>query len=447
MKTYPTTTWKTQKITIPILIVLLLAAFCSFSYGQQRTVPSSALRLNQLSVDSLRAVSSPVLSRTPQEYLVSNPQISQNVRELQTEMQQIRVQDQSGEFRTVTSSLQEFRLTEQQPMAYIESNETYIDRSALPAEAKVMSGVWVAKCAEPGAYGDQVQFQLVFLKAFPVEFNPGEQSWDGSIRMKCVQIGTAGGSPPATIELKEPVRYNLTVNGKDFGDKEIGAINQEIAEPYKLMVTDRVQDAVELGLRQMGEAGSMAEMAPVIPYIHITSDKTGIQGYGIATARVNISLVGSSTAPPVQVSLRSDKGHLEPETVTLSGAEPVQTVTLRSSGTGNTVVSASVAGFITTAQTIRFGFPWSFLVSALIGGIIGTLIRIFGMRKEGFNVLSFIAGVLAGLLVALAYWGIGLNLLGLNINIDFMNEVAVLVLSALGGIAGAAKIGKAAGAE
>jgi hypothetical protein len=376
-----------------------------------------------------------------------DPEIQEKYSILQNQPLEIMVVEQNGESRQVQSKLKDFNLREDEQIALVKTDELYIDPSLLQVEARVMEGVFVAKPFDTQVYGSQVQFQLALLQTFPVQINAEKDGWVGSIRLKCIQIGTAGNVPPATIELKEPLRYNLTVNGKDLGDREIPAINIEVPEVYTLLLSDRVLDEVELGLRQVNEAGGIIERAPVTPYISITADKKKIQGYGIQAAKVYVTLVGASTAPPVPVPLKSDKGSLEPETVTVSGNEPLQTVTLRSSGTGNTTVSASVVGFITTDQTVRFVFPWSFIISALIGGIIGTMIRIFGMRKEGFNILSFIAGVLVGLIVALAYWGIGLNLLGLNINIDFMNEVAVLVLSALGGIVGAVKIGKAAGAD
>jgi len=419
----------------------------AFSQERRLTDEGNNRNLRNLQIQDTVLLANPEFQHVATEYLEANPQLQQEVRQFQNEVRPIKVKEADGSTSLVNASLKNFKLQQNQNIGYIETSETYIDRSTIPADARVMNGVYVAKCAQPGAYGDQVQFQLVLLKAFPVEYNIDNGTWNGSIRMKCVQVGDYGGHPPTPIALQEPIVYNLTVNDKNFGDKQIREINQEVPADYMLHSTDNVEDEVKLGVRQMGEMESVDEEAPVIPFVSITTDRPSIQGYGIQTAKVKVKLVGSSKAGPITFSLNSDKGYLEPDEVTLSGADPSQTVTLRSEGTGATVVSANLTGFLTTSQRVNFGFPWSFIISAIIGGIIGTLIRIYGMRKEGFSWLSFIAGVLTGVIVAALYWAVGYNVLKLTIDINYLNEFAVICVSAVGGILGAVRLGKAVGAD
>ena len=71
--------------------------------------------------------------------------------------------------------------------------------------------------------------------------------------------------------------------------------------------------------------------------------------------------------------------------------------------------------------------PWPFLVAAILGGVGGTLLR---RRRRKLALADFVAGVVAGLVSALAY-AIGLNLTGFNLNVRF-GEVVVLVVAALG---------------
>jgi hypothetical protein len=82
---------------------------------------------------------------------------------------------------------------------------------------------------------------------------------------------------------------------------------------------------------------------------------------------------------------------------------------------------------------VRFVFPWLFLAAAILGGVVGSLIRWArtenaGRRKLWIELL--VLGVLVGLVVASAY-SIGINLIGFE-PAAHAGEAVVFVLSALG---------------
>jgi hypothetical protein len=363
----------------------------------------------------------------------------------QKNVQKISVKGDDGSVRTFNSTLADFKLDKYQAFAYVPSREVFLDPGTLPTGAQVMKGVYVAVPADTTAFGSQVQFQLAFIKAFPVAYNPEERQWGGSIRMKCYPIDPALLGQPGTIELQEPIAYNLTVNGIDLGDRAISRINTEVPEDYTIRETLNVHDMVRIGVRQLGETDEEEKAVEVIPYIKVTCDKETIQGYGIQTASVNVMLIGTTSPAPMAVPLQlKGKGELSPKAVMLSGDNPLQTVTLRSEGGGSVQIEAEAA-ILSLPATVSFGFPWSFLISAFIGAVVGSLIRILLLNKTGFDIRSFIAGILIGIAVALCYWAIGLNLLDITITVNYLNEAAVIAFSLLGGLAGAVKFKKLAG--
>jgi len=205
--------------------------------------------------------------------------------------------------------------------------------------------------------------------------------------------------------------------------------------PDTVRIPETDKNTVLLGLRETNTNSWFNDEREVNPFIRVSSHKNTIQGYGIETTLIDIELLGVSDFDPIEVSVRAENGFVEPQRVELSSMAPVQTVSLRSKGAKKDVVTVA-SDVPSSPDGVDYVFPWVFLLFAILGGIIGTLIRMLPKAKKGFRVKAFIAGVLTGFIVALAYWAIGLNLLNFNLDFEYFNEGAVLVLSALGGIAG-----------
>ncbi|MCA6079120.1 hypothetical protein [Fulvivirga sedimenti] len=169
----------------------------------------------------------------------------------------------------------------------------------------------------------------------------------------------------------------------------------------------------------------------VRPFIEIIAEKKSIQGMGIEEIPITVRFRGSSSSSSEQVVLHVSSGDLERTTINLPYNQARQ-VKLRSSGLENISIHATSNTLSGTSNNIiiKQQFPWMFLVSALLGGIVGILIR-NGYRKDNKQaVTQFLAGTLMGLIAALAYYVLGVNFLQLRVSSMF-NEFAVFTFSAL----------------
>ena len=114
-------------------------------------------------------------------------------------------------------------------------------------------------------------------------------------------------------------------------------------------------------------------------------------------------------------------------------------VTLRSAGTGEALLRASGPGLEEATATIVFVWPWVFLVAALLGGVLGGLAAAAQERRTGGSAHwgpSAFKGLLVGVVAALAWYALGVNLLSLDLGVPRQNELAVSALAALAGFFG-----------
>jgi hypothetical protein len=172
----------------------------------------------------------------------------------------------------------------------------------------------------------------------------------------------------------------------------------------------------------------------VIPYIEIDATKDRIMGFGIQKTPVHISIHGPSDGLSMSIGLSADKGYLEEDQIILEQGTTA-TVYLRSENIGESRLSVH-ADIPSLGDVVIFVFPWTFLLFSIIGAVIGSLIRIFRIKKKPFDTRSFIVGVLLGFTVSVSYWALGLDLLNIDLDIGYINEFAILALSILGGLLG-----------
>jgi uncharacterized membrane protein YjjP (DUF1212 family) len=79
----------------------------------------------------------------------------------------------------------------------------------------------------------------------------------------------------------------------------------------------------------------------------------------------------------------------------------------------------------------RFAFPWFFLLASILGGLTGSLAKYYiTVKGKKSWKKPVIGGILIGFIGAIAYYSLGVNLLGISMSAG-LNEIAVLALSAL----------------
>ena len=376
--------------------------------------------------------------QTNLQNLEVQPQFKTDYDRLYNTRQTIKYKDISGEVITRQQSPKDFKLAEGQNFASFEAPELLrtLDMALLHENAGANEYIIRAKTAE----NKEADIIPLFVSKVPVGYDPGEGTWKTSLEVILKEIKD-GKFTDEQKQLASPIIYKVYASEVPVDQFEVEFINMDIPvrelklTPGEVRVPENENNTVSLVLREMNTDTWVRDERPVDPFIRVTSHKRSIQGYGIETTLIDIELLGVSDFGPVPVSVRAENGFVEPQRVELSSMAPVQTVSLRSKGAKRDVVTVA-SDIPSSADEVDYVFPWIFLLFAILGGIIGTLIRMLPKAKKGFRVKAFIAGVLTGFIVALAYWAIGLNLLHFNLDFEYFNEGAVLVLSALGGIAG-----------
>ena len=196
-----------------------------------------------------------------------------------------------------------------------------------------------------------------------------------------------------------------------------------------------VSDSAEVKLSTTSFPGGYIKYLTVVPSLQISSNATSLQGFGIQEIPVQIRFVGSNAPDSAMVSLSASKGTVSPNPVYLR-YNNTATVYLRSDGMGKSKLSAISGSTNSNDLNFRFTFPLLFLLASLLGGLIGSLAKYFlSTGEKGSARNPIIGGILIGLIGAVAYYGLGVNLLGIHLSAG-LNALAVFALSSLCAYAG-----------
>lgn len=182
--------------------------------------------------------------------------------------------------------------------------------------------------------------------------------------------------------------------------------------------------------------GSEIELPVLRGSLRLTVSPETIQGLGLEVARVTVRAAETPGSDGLPVTLSSDRGRLDTDILSVSGNRAAST-SIRSVTTGLATVRAEAEGVVPGEASVRFVFPWLFLVAAVAGGITGAAIRRSRTDEAARRKLwldLFALGVLVGILVATAY-SVGINLLALE-PAARAGEALVFVMAALGAFFG-----------
>lgn len=167
---------------------------------------------------------------------------------------------------------------------------------------------------------------------------------------------------------------------------------------------------------------------PVVrPSIIVHASPETIHAFGLQSATITIS--GPPTLSGESMVISADRGDLDTNTLSLP-PRGAATTKIRSGAPGSATVRVEVGDVTSRVTTLRFAFPWSFLVAAVLGSLVGALIR--GRVGAGQSVaqVDVLLGLACGLVAAVAYT-IGLNLIGVELSVR-VGDAAAFVVSALG---------------
>lgn len=201
--------------------------------------------------------------------------------------------------------------------------------------------------------------------------------------------------------------------------------------------TPRVPASVKVrsSLTASGEAD--VPVSFVLPDIRVVASPERILGFGLETSVISVQASGLANPNGFLVTLQSTAGRFEPP-------EPVQldqrgfgTARLRSTVVGTARVTTASANVVNAAADVRFDWPWTLLVSALIGGVLGRVVKHASTRrrrKAGTWVRDLVLGAVAGVVATIA-WTVGVYLVPALPTV-LTGEAAYFTVGFVAGLAG-----------
>ena len=274
-------------------------------------------------------------------------------------------------------------------------------------------------------------YQILFTSQSPLQYDFEKSAFSGRISFFLAEES----ADPSTVNAPISEPLELEVNSTDIGT--LNPRHLRVAHLYFPssdieLVADHVQDSAMIMILTRSNPAGYKTYIKVKPALEIASNRKEMEGFGIQEIPLTVRYVGSNSSSAVKVSLTAEKGSLTPHTLDLKYNEPA-IVMLRSEGVGPSMISAQSARHKANNYTITYLFPWVFLIASIVGGLLGAILKFYSHTVEKkFSFKPLLVGVLMGIIGAVAYYALSINLLELELTTNStFNEFAVFGLSAL----------------
>ncbi len=284
---------------------------------------------------------------------------------------------------------------------------------------------------DSGVGGDPLIFSPMFTNLKPLVYDPDNE--EGFTSVLSFMLFSENGENKQKI--KTPVHLEINSTRLNTVPQRITMDYVNLPSKDIKVFTREVKDSVDIKIITSSAPKGYVYYLKVDPFLRLSSHDNDIQGLGIEEAEFDVQFRGSSSSDEELVTIRSSAGEVNPSSFNLA-YNKTQKVKVRSQGLKDIVLTASVATTGSTpipdSNTLVFEqkFPFLFLGFAIIGGILGVLIRLGVEGARKYPARMMMSGILMGLLGSLAYYVLGINLLELEVSSTF-NEFAVLTFSAL----------------
>jgi hypothetical protein len=338
--------------------------------------------------------------------------------------------------RITTPETFQLRQSEKNAVAVTGKSVTKLDRNSVPIlkDTATRSGVYMLPelyFAKEEGTNNQILYRILYVDSAPLRFDFGEQLYKGGIRFLPVETNYSAESPPFQKILSVPEEIIVSF-GLEAIPLEIKHINWP-PQDVEIKSKDPL-DSLEIKILTITNPQGYQKFLPVEPTIFLSSARSIIQGFGLQTIPVAVALKGITSCKPVPVNIQASLGVIDPTNFSLSDNKPKE-VNLRSESLGNIDLKVFNTTYHSNSISIKAIFPWVFLICALSGGIIGGIGNKL-KNKEKITLWTIILGCIFGLIASVAYWGLGVNLLGISIQSGILNEAMVLGVGLVAGYFG-----------
>lgn len=277
--------------------------------------------------------------------------------------------------------------------------------------------------------GIQKAYNILFSSLQPMKYNFDRKEFLATISFLLVEEppgpeGTAFNlSKPVSLEITSNTMHSITP-GKNLAISHISIPSSDV----NIACRD-VLDSVNFKIITTLNPSGYETYLPVEPALELTPGQRSIQGYGVQEVPLTIRFIGTNSADSVRVSFTVDKGTVTPNPLTMKYNQAA-IIKLRSEGQGEVKITAKSAHATSNEVTMSYSFPWLFTIASVLGGLTGGSIKFYFMGKRRKYAKPILGSILIGIIGAISYYALGLNLLEFHTSATF-NEVAVLGFSAL----------------
>jgi len=251
-----------------------------------------------------------------------------------------------------------------------------------------------------------------------------------------IQIGVLDEiNPNLTRPLPNPVQMQITADIARVEPTSNFNIDHTNLPFSRLSLIAVEPKPVTLQIRSSFAQQLEEEKLSVHPVITATASPQKIEGLGIGTADITVQIESLRQKEGVGVTLDTNKGQLETTRLTLD-KEGIATTKIRSVGVGVATITVRSAKAARAEIRVTFLWPWVFLLCALMGGLIGSAIRL--LRSKTSHARRVIRRIIRGILIALlvnAAYAVGITLIGVSLKAS-AGEALNFVLAAIGSYLG-----------
>jgi hypothetical protein len=288
--------------------------------------------------------------------------------------------------------------------------------------------------------GKDLNLELVIEDEGGMRFDQTDNRFEGVLH-----VGLLDKDSPNSPQQPIPNSIDLLVINEQGGIDPRGDLRITHTNlPFEAVTAHVIapQEPVRIKIRASFDQEPVSIDLPIIrPRINLKTSRQTIKGWGLETAEINIVVEGFPNPEGKTVLLESTKGGLDSTRLELDNNGTAGTE-IRSIGVGEAEITASMANAESDQAIIVFVNPWMFFLIAIIGGLIGSLIKILtdkiGSAKGIIGRLAL--GILIAIVVAVAFT-VGVNLTGIEPKAK-VGEAVIFVLAAIGAWAGTFTIPK-----
>lgn len=272
-----------------------------------------------------------------------------------------------------------------------------------------------------------VTYKPVFIRHGAAYYSPESSRYEGHF-----SVAVIDGSG-RDYRLATPLRMTFGGDPESYDPPGVSVTGAGDPPSRIRLLSRTARDSVAIRIFMGSDPDGIPFAIPVQATLHI-GGPTKVEGFGVDVAKYQIRVVGPG-GPGTEVGVVTSRGSLDKDEIRLGASGTGNVLLTSGDGLGSVTLTATAPSMGTEPFDLTFGFPFLFLGFMLAGGATGALFAESQMkRRRGTRATyrKFLGAVLGGIVATVAYVGLGINLLQVDVSAPLANEVAVFAFAALG---------------